>query len=371
MAVTARTARTAATSSDRAVPAAPPVLINELNECGIVQLNRPRALNALNWDMVRSIYRALQSWETDGDGKKTVVIMKSSSEKAFCAGGDVLSLIAGDPQRAFDFFRDECTLLYLIGTYRVPYVALINGITMGGGVGLSVHGRYRVATEKTVFAMPETRIGLFPDVGASHFLPRMSGELGTYLGLTSSRLKDTDVWSAGIATHYCMSERLADLEGALCTCRNDADVQAALRWHCEPESQRPTDALAAHKPNIDRCFAADTVEEILRNLETDGGDWAARTLSTLHKVSPLSLKVTLRLLRLGRHLSLAECFRLEYSMAVRHFVDSDFKEGVTAILIRKDAPKWRFERVEDVPDDFVERFFVPLQRNENVAEFSV
>lgn len=370
-----RFATSAAVSSSNNTSAAatagtgPSVLLSQANRCAIVQLNRPKALNALNAEMVRSIYPALQHWDAAG-GDQTpaaaLVLIKSGLAKAFCAGGDVRSAVTNPVEQAYAFFRDEYTLVHLIGTLRMPYVALIDGITMGGGVGLSVHGRYRVATERTTFAMPETFIGLFPDVGGSHFLPRLSGELGTFLGLTSTRLAGWDVLSAGIATHYCPSRDLDDLQRALHDCASDRDVQAALRQHCAADAERPAFSLAANQQQIDRCFAADTVEEIVANLRSDESDWAAKTLKALQPASPLSLKVTLRMLRAGRGLSLADCLRMEYRMVRRHCEDSDFKEGVEAMLIRKDnAPKWKFQRLEDVPVAVVERFFAPLERNED------
>lgn len=314
--------------------------------------------------MVRSITPILRRWETT----KSLVIVKSALPKAFCAGGDVRSLTTGPLPGAYAFFRDEYTLNHLIGSYRQPYVALIDGITMGGGVGLSVHGRYRVATERTMFAMPETLIGLFPDVGGSHFLPRLAGQLGTYLGLTGARLKGRDVLAAGIATHYCASERLGDLELALIECTGPTDVERALSKHCAvADADAAHDghrfALAAVRPQIDRCFGADTVEEIVERLRADGSEWAQQTLKLLAPTSPLSLKVTLRLLREGAGRTLAECLRVEHRLARGHAVDSDFAEGVRAMLIDRDnAPRWQYERLEEVPAERVAGYFEPLEK---------
>lgn len=215
----------------------------------------------------------MSKWEST----KSLVIVKSNMEKSFCAGGDVRALVEEPPANGERFFREEYTLNHLIGTYRIPYVALISGITMGGGVGISVHGRYRVATEKTMFAMPETLIGLFPDVGGSHFLPRLTGALGMYLGLTGFRLKGRDVQRAGIATHFCESERLPELEAALIDCGSSADVDRVLAKFC-PADSSGTFILANHMAKINACFQADTVEGILNNLQCDGSDWAKETL---------------------------------------------------------------------------------------------
>lgn len=315
--------------------------------------------------MVRSIAPVLQRWEST----KSLVIVKSALSKAFCAGGDVRTLVTNPLPGAYAFFREEYTLNHLIGSYRQPYVALIDGITMGGGVGLSVHGRYRVATEKTMFAMPETLIGLFPDVGGSHFLPRLAGELGTYLGLTGARLKGRDVLAAGIATHYCASERLGDLELALIECSGPADVERALSMHCAVAADAVADgyqfALAAVRPQIDRCFGAHTVEEIIERLRADGSEWAQQTLKLLAPTSQLSLKVTLRLLREGAGRTLAECLRVEHRLVRRHAEDSDFAEGVRAMLIDRDnAPRWKYERLEEVPAEKVAGYFEPLECGE-------
>lgn len=336
------------------------VLINEVHKCGILTLNRPKALNALNLEMVRTIYPVMQRWET---ANKSLVIIKSGLEKAFCAGGDVRTLVT-DPQSAYQFFREEYTLNHLIGTYRIPFVALISGITMGGGVGLSVHGRYRVATEKTMFAMPETAIGLFPDVGGSHFLPRLAGELGTYLGLTGARLKGRDVLAAGIATHFCAHERLADLELALIECGSAADVERTLSKYC-PVDVSAQFSLAPFLEQINRCFGAPTVEEIVQRLEADGSEWALGTLKLLKPVSPLSLKVSKRLLERGAGLTLGECLQMELRLATRHAEKSDFAEGVRALLIDRDnAPKWEFESLAAVPEDRVEAFYAPFEQKE-------
>jgi len=201
------------------------ILATDHTECGVITLNRPKALNAVNLDMVREVTKYLKAWERT----KKLVIVKGAGDKSFCAGGDVRAIVeAGPTEESKSFFREEYQMNALIGSYRIPYIAFIDGITMGGGVGLSVHGKYRVATERTMFAMPETAIGLFPDVGGSYFLPRLQGKLGLYLGLTGFRLKGEDVLRAGVATHYCDSSKLNDLEKALINCKDIIEIPNIL-----------------------------------------------------------------------------------------------------------------------------------------------
>nr|CAI5851417.1 unnamed protein product [Callosobruchus analis] len=204
------------------------VLFKEIKDKGIIILNRPKALNSLNLSMVKKLHPVLMDWES----KKTLVLVKGAGDKAFCAGGDVKAVISaglkGDKNLGYEFFKHEYATNGLIGRYKIPYIAFIDGIVMGGGVGLSVHGRYRVATEKTLFAMPETQIGLFPDVGGSYFLPRLPGRLGAFLALTGQRLKGSDVVKVGVATHLCDSKQLAELEEQLMNCSNESDIEAVL-----------------------------------------------------------------------------------------------------------------------------------------------
>lgn len=239
----------------------------------MIILNRPKALNAINLEMIRKIYKHLIKCETT----KSLVIIKGTGEKSFCAGGDVRAVVeAGASEESKCFFRVEYTTNALIGNYKIPYIALIDGITMGGGVGLSVHGKYRVATERTLFAMPETAIGLFPDVGGSYFLPRLTGKLGLYLGLTGHRLKGEDVLKAGIATHYCESSKLNELETELLNCP-DADEVPDILCKFDMSSNKEF-SLAPLMDKINKYFSAACVEEIFENLKADGSDWAKKTV---------------------------------------------------------------------------------------------
>lgn len=287
------------------------------------------------------------------------MIIKGAGEKSFCAGGDVRTVVEGSVADGKEFFRNEYRNNELIGNYKKPYIAIIDGITMGGGVGLSVHGKYRVATERTLFAMPETAIGLFPDVGGGFFLPKMPGNMGAYLGLTGFRLKGRDVQKAGVATHYVESSSLADLEAELVNCKNAMQIDKVLQKFTPKDTTEFV--LQPHLAQIEKAFSGETVEEILKRLHADGSEWAMSTLKLLSKMSPTSLKVTLRQLQLGKSMTLRECLQMEFRLAAHCCINSDFKEGVRALLIDKDQqPKWNPDQVEKVTQDHVNRFFSPL-----------
>ena len=310
-----------------------------------------------NFHNSRQIYAALRDFEP----RKDLVIIKGAGEKSFCAGGDVRSVVEGTVAAGKEFFRNEYRNNELIGNYKKPYIAIIDGITMGGGVGLSVHGKYRVATERTLYAMPETAIGLFPDVGGGYFLPRMPGSLGTYLGLTGFRLKGADVFKAGVATHYVESSHLAELENDLSNCKNSTDIDKTLKKYSSIAKPTGNFILEPHLKQIAEAFSADTVEDIAKNLHSDGSEWAMATLKLISKMSPTSLKITLRQLQLGKTMTLRECLQMEFRLAAHCCIDSDFKEGVRALLIDKDQqPKWNPETIEKVTQDHVNKFFAPL-----------
>ncbi|CAH0558858.1 unnamed protein product [Brassicogethes aeneus] len=334
------------------------VLIQNVDDKGIICLNRPKALNSLNLSMVRKIYPTLAKWEKE----KTLVIVKGAGDKAFCAGGDVKAVV----ESAFEggdlgnqFFREEYICNGLIGSYKIPYIAFIHGIVMGGGVGLSVHGKYRVATEKTLFAMPETQIGLFPDVGGTYFLPRLGGQLGYYLALTGFRLKGSDVMKAGIATHFVQSDDLHNLEQELLQCKNENDVQYTLKkFHVK---DLPEFSLTKDLDKINYTFASDTVEGIVQKLENDCSEWGQQTLKLMQKMSPTSLKVSLKALEIGKKMDLLDCLQMEYRLATSCLANKDFLEGVRALLIDKDQnPQWSPKKIEDVTNDIVHSFFTKL-----------
>jgi enoyl-CoA hydratase len=285
-------------------------------------------------------------------------VITAAGDKAFCTGGDIRQLydwgLARDP--AFiDFFRAEYLLDDYIKHYPKPYVAIIDGITMGGGVGISVNGSHRVATESLTFAMPETGIGLFPDVGGSYFLPRCPGRVGMFLGLTGHRLKAADAIYAGIATHYVSSDRCADLVEQLTVCD---DVDACLAEFNEPAGDAPIGSL---RPDIDRHFANGSVGEIIASLQSEGSDWAAKTARIMQTKSPTSQRITFEQLTRGVKMEFSQCMRMEFRIASRIFTGHDFFEGIRAVVIDKDQqPNWQPAALEDVGDDDVQAYFAPL-----------
>ena len=337
---------------------------------GVITLNRPKALNALTHGMILELERVIPGWEKDPAIK--AVVLRGAGDRAFCAGGDVTNLYresrenpSGTLRR--DFFRDEYIVNRRIYRYAKPWISLIDGIDMGGGVGLSVHGSHSVASEKFLFAMPETTIGLFPDVGGGYFLTRLQGALGAFLALTSHRLKIADgVW-AGIVDAYVPSARMNDLQAAL----GAADFSG-------PDANRKADAviagftadagmptLPAMMPDIDRCFSAESVAEIVAKLRKQGGEWADRQLAALLKLSPLAMAITLEQLRRCANRSFEDSMTIEYRMsqgAMRP--DHDFFEGVRALLIDKDQkPKWNPPTIEGVTRAMVEAHFRPVSND--------
>ncbi|KAL7751665.1 3-hydroxyisobutyryl-CoA hydrolase [Sorochytrium milnesiophthora] len=325
-------------------------------------LNRPKKFNALTLDMIRNMTPQLQAWEQSD--LCNVIILKSQHEKAFCAGGDVADLVTKIQAKKFDeavrFFYEEYQLNHYIATTPKPFVAIMDGITMGGGVGLSVHAPFRVATEKTMFAMPETAIGLFPDVGGTFMLPRLDGQLGTYLGLTGDRLMGEDVFTAGIATHYVPSERIADLEQRLYEIDSPdwSVVNAAIDEFAEPATKF---TMSKHRHTIDSCFAHDSIEEIVKALQQDGSEFAQKTVKLLSTMSPTSLKATLRQVREGAKLDIASAFRLEWVVGNNIAKLPDFTSGVSAKLISKppSVPRWNPATPEQVTEEQVSRIFTP------------
>ncbi|KAK7938317.1 hypothetical protein WMY93_001643 [Mugilogobius chulae] len=342
----------------------PEVLMQRVGRAGVITMNRPKVLNALNLNMIRSIYPQLKKWESDND--TDLVIIKGVGGKAFCAGGDIRAVTeagkVGDPL-AEDFFREEYILNHAIGTCKKPYVALIDGITMGGGVGLSVHGRFIVATEKTLFAMPETGIGLFPDVGGGYFLPRLQGKLGLFLALTGFRLKGRDVHRAGVATHFVDSNKMCDLEQELVNCPTVDDVAKVLDSY-QSQSSSGSDkpfVLEKHISDIDRLFSADSVEGIMQNLTADGSEFALKQAQTLSRMSPTSLKMTFKQLQLGGALSLKDVLIMEYRLSQACMRGHDFYEGVRAVLVDKDqSPRWSPSSLDQVSDQDVDQCFSSL-----------
>jgi 3-hydroxyisobutyryl-CoA hydrolase len=336
----------------------------------IITLNRPKALNALNLSMVRQIYSQMKKWLNDD--KAGLVFIKGAGEKAFCAGGDVLSVTQSAKSGGTihkEFFREEYMLNYLIGTYKLPYVALIDGITMGGGCGLSIHGDFRVATEKTLLAMPETALGLFPDVGGSFFLPRLPGKLGMMLALTGYRLKGADVFHSGLATHYVESKNIAEIENELIKlpkskCNNERIDKILNKF--TPEHV-PGFSLQSHLETINTTFNGKSVENIIEKLTAKGDDFSKKQVDELMKMSPTSLKVTYQQLINGSVSDFPSVFTMEHRMGYHFLEANDFYEGCRAILIDKDRnPKWKPSKLEDVSVDAVNKYFGPVHGVEDL-----
>jgi enoyl-CoA hydratase len=329
------------------------VLFEERGSLGLITLNRPQALNALNRPMCLAIHHQLEAWR--GDAAVKVVAIRGAGDRSFCAGGDVVTVYHAGKSGSPDwegFFHDEYRMNHAIATYPKPYVALIDGITMGGGVGLSIHAPYRVATERTLFAMPETGIGLIPDVGGTHALPQLPGELGAYLGLTGARLKAADCLYAGIATHHCRSDEIESLIKALA---GDGSVDTVLGdFDCDTDEP----PLQTHRAAIDRHFVHDDVETIVASL-TSGDDWDREQAATLGRMSPTSCKLTLRALREGAELDIAAALRNEYRIVCAIKSGHDFYEGIRAQLLDKDRnPKWQPATLADVDPAELDRYFM-------------
>jgi enoyl-CoA hydratase len=325
---------------------------------GRVTLNRPRALNALSLAMCGAMLEQLAAWESDA--AIACVLVDHDGERGFCAGGDVRTLVADghpDGRDARSFFRAEYRLDHLLYTYAKPVIAFMDGITMGGGVGIAAPARHRIATANTLWAMPEAAIGLFCDVGAGRYLSRLPGATGTFLALTGARLDGAETHALGLATHYLEADALPRVKAeiarapdAVCNILDAASVAPPLA------------RIAGNREKIDRLFGHPRLEDILAALAADPSDWAAGELATLRTKAPSSCKVALRLLREAAAIDdFAEEMALEYALATRMTVAPDFHEGVTAVLIAKHGrPRWRPPTPESVTDSMIEALFAPL-----------
>jgi enoyl-CoA hydratase len=335
---------------------APEVIFEREGRAGFITLNRPETLNALTLGMIRQIHRMLARWADDRDVAR--VVIRANGTRAFCAGGDVRALyglgLARSPEFA-EFYREEYRLNTYIKRYPKPFVALVDGLVMGGGVGVSLHGSHRIAGDKMVFAMPETGIGLFPDVGTTFLLSRLPGAIGLYLGLTGARVEARDALWTGIATHFVPSTLFPTLTTALAAA-DDIDRSLA-EFACEVEPG----VLAQHRPAIDRLFAAPTLGDLMRGLANDGDDFAAAAHAELMTKSPTSLAITFRQLREGRGLSFEEAIAQEFRIVSRIPLGPDFFEGIRAIVIDKDkAPRWSPATLAEVSSEMIDRHFAPL-----------
>lgn len=332
-------------------------LLFELGDgVAVVTLNRPKAMNALTLAMALELHARLDAWSRDDS--VAAVVIRGAGERAFCAGGDIRALYdahkTGGALTA-EFFQAEYRLNRLIFHYPKPYIALVDGVAMGGGVGLSVHAGVRIASERTLFAMPETGIGLFPDVGASYFLPRCPGAVGLYLALTGSRLRAADCLYAGIADAFIASGRHDEYVAAI---RAGEPIDVATKRLAEPAGPAP---LAASRDAIDRCFGHDSVEEIESALGREDGEWAQKTRAAMAGKSPTSQKIALRQLRDGAKLDFDACMTMEYRLSQHIMAAHDFFEGVRALIIDKDnTPHWRPGTLAAVDDTMVSGYFEPL-----------
>ncbi|MEV7320515.1 enoyl-CoA hydratase/isomerase family protein [Streptomyces sp. NPDC093970] len=337
------------------------VLLHTAGRVGRLVLNRPKVLNALSHAMVRAIDAALTAWEHDP--AVATVVLTGAGERGLCAGGDIRAVHDdardGDGTGAAAFWRDEYRLNARIARYPKPYVAIMDGIVMGGGVGVSAHGSVRIATERSRIAMPETGIGFVPDVGGTRLLALAPGELGTHLALTGAQIGAADALLCGLADHCVPSERVEGLIADLA----ERPVPDALARHVRPA---PDGELARHREWIDACYTAGTVEEIVRRLLDHGDPAAKEAAHTLLSRSPTALKVTLAALRRARRLgSLEEVLDQEYRVSCRALTTPDLVEGIRAQVIDKDrAPRWSPATLAEVTDADVQRYFAPLGERE-------
>ncbi len=342
------------------------VITNKVGRIGHIALNRPKALNALNWNMIQCIHMALENWETDDSVE--AVLVTGAGDRAFCAGGDVKSIYwagkAGDVGRdgtlTADFFREEYTLNYRIANYPKPYLAYLDGVTMGGGVGISVLGSHRIASQHTVFAMPETGIGFFPDVGGSYFLSRQ-GPIGMLLGLTGQSIDYAATLALGFATHFVPREYGSELVERLAT----AGVEGTLEALCQ--APPASDLVANLRSLANACFDVETLDEVLRRLEHSAAATSGLTtlagemLEKIGQRSPTSVAVAFEQLRRGRSMSLRDCLIMEFRISQACMQGHDFYEGIRALLIDKDhAPRWSPETIEGVGPQWIARHFESL-----------
>ncbi len=335
---------------------------------GRIRLNRPEALHALTTDMCREMIAALTEW-ADNPTVKAVMIDHAVG-RGFCAGGDVRAIAAsaaGDGVAARAFFWEEYRLNHLLFTYRKPTVAFMDGIVMGGGVGISLPCTYRVATENTRFAMPETAIGLFPDVGGGWFLSRLPGRVGQFLGLTGARLDGAECHYLGLATHYLPQAALDEVKEQIAARPERAEGILGTASATPPAAR-----IAGNLVHINRSFASDRLEEVIAALEAEGSDWAETELATVRSKSPLSCKVALRLLADGAKMQdFADEMRQEYAVVTHIVQRPDFVEGVRAVVIDKDqAPKWNPASPEGVSDHMIDTIFAPLPEDEQWTPLS-
>jgi len=336
------------------------VLFNEIpgrdGAIGIITLNRPTVLNSLNHQMIVDMFQQLTTWKDDGAIK--AVVITGSGERAFCAGGDLrftYELHQQQSENITAFFKDEYRLNSLIYHFPKPYIAFLNGITMGGGVGVSIHGSHRIASERLMFAMPETSIGLFPDVGGTYFLPRLPHHLGFYLGLTGARIHADDCVAFTIAQHKMLSSSFNDMINLLAdtSLKQDANTKTTRVIEQFTVDHHPS-SLFADMPLIEEYFSEKTIEDMMAKLKQASHPLLKNAYDTLLKKSPTSLKVTLAALLKGATLSFDECMTQEYRLVTSFLYHDDFFEGIRAVIIDKDQkPQWKPAHLDDVTEEMV------------------
>lgn len=343
------------------------ILFEELSgrngNIGLITLNRQKALNALNHQMFLDLDSHLTEWEKAPSIK--AVIIRAAEGRAFCAGGDIRyayeKKIQNDPTLPI-FFRDEYQLNLRIFNYEKPYIALLDGITMGGGAGISIHGSHRIGTERLVFAMPETAIGFYPDIGASYFLSRLPYKMGFYLGLTSARIQYNDCFWLGLLTNFVPSENFSKLIHTIADTNLGDNAKSEVSFIIEKFSETCVESeLLQHKKEVENCFSKNTIEEIIAALE-QGDDWCQQTAVLIKSKSPTSLKITLKALQEGSKLSFTECMRMEFRLTSRFLQGHDFFEGIRAAVIDKDQkPQWKPAELQGVSLHDVNQYFAPLE----------
>lgn len=342
------------------------VLIRREGRAGHITMNRPKALNALTYGMVGHIWNALSAWQNDDTVE--LVLLDGAGDRALCAGGDVRSLYESRTQGsgfARSFWRDEYRLNALIKRYPKPYVALQDGIVMGGGIGLSGHAAHRIVTERSRLAMPETGIGLIPDVGGTWLLAHAPGQTGVYLGLTGEIMSAADAIHARFSDTFVPSAKLSSLATRLCDPKGGA-VGAAIAEHAQP----PEPSALAHKgTEIDNAFSGATIEAVLDALTRMPGEWTEKTSAELAAKSPKALKLTHAAIRNARQLaSLDEALKVEFRLTVRLFEDGEFPEGVRALLVDKDRkPKWSPRQLDGVTNELVQSYLAALPSGEELT----
>lgn len=336
-------------------------LLTEIHHhTGIMTINRPKALNSLNVEVICGIKQTLHDWEYNPDVRW--VLMEGTGEKSFCAGGDIRSVYYAKQNHDLhimdEIFRQEYQMNYTISQYPKPYIALIHGICMGGGLGVSVHGKYRIVCEDTVMAMPETGIGFFPDIGASYFLNKCPGNIGLFLGLLGERFHAGDALYCGLATHYVPKDKWTSLKVELHCVHRDEDIQEILQKYHQP---KVSEKLAELRPLIDDIFAGDDFDGIMQRLSTSSHPIVQKWHEELAKKSPTSLKLTFHLLHRARGLSLKEALIQEYRISQACMKNHDFFEGVRALLVDKDNnPQWTPSKLDDVLPEMIDAYFSSL-----------